>query len=90
MFLFLCSIHWRLKKNYVAIWSDLQLNLYVELKQMKSEAVQVKKLDRIVLIQTRIPGYVLYKYKQIANMSYDLCSQLRAKAEEICWFKVSF
>ena len=36
------------------------------LKQMKSEAVQVKKLDRIVLIQTRIPGYVLYKYKQIA------------------------
>ena len=23
---------------------------------MKSEAVQVKKLDRIVLIQTRIPG----------------------------------
>ena len=42
----------------------MQLNLYVELKQMKSEAVQVKKLDRIVLIQTRIPGYVLYKYKQ--------------------------
>ena len=29
-------------------------------------SVQVKKLDRIVLIQTRIPGYVLYKYKQIA------------------------